>query len=85
MSESMTRAEYRQHLEEAYLLVKLAAVLPLDEMLAAASLAESTAPILDPTLYREKGKALREDMAVLCALKRAADIWKRVEGKEPSP
>lgn len=80
----MTREEYRQHLEEAYLLVKLAAGLPLDEMLAAASLAESTAPILDPTLYREKGKALREDMSVLCALKRAADIWKRAEGKEPS-
>ncbi len=41
---------------------------PLDEMLARAERATIAGPLLDPTLYREKGAALYEDIEMLRAL-----------------
>jgi hypothetical protein len=41
---------------------------PLAEMLAAAEHADTVGAIVDPTLYREKMRALHEDMEMLRAL-----------------
>lgn len=47
---------------------------PLGEMIAAAEHAEAVGPIVDPTAYRRKGRALHEDLEMLYALKHVQDV-----------
>lgn len=70
---SLDIENYRLTVAQAALCARLLAEVPLDEMLAAIERAETTGPILDPTLWREKGRAMREDKALLEA---ARPLWK---------
>ena len=62
------REEYSNHLRTAYLFASLSASIPAQEMVDMLSRSEAIAPLLDPTLWREKGKAASEDKELLHAL-----------------
>lgn len=57
--------EYKVNLHAMYGFANTIAMLPLEKMLEAANKANNTGWFLDPTLYREKGKALREDIEMM--------------------
>jgi len=50
----------------------------LDAVLAAIDRAGAIGPLLDPTLYREKGQAMQEDRELLMAAKPLWDIGKKL-------
>ena len=56
-----------QTLKAARMAAALVSAARLNEAIDAASQAESIAPIIDPTLYREKGQALSQDIQLLRA------------------
>ena len=64
----MELEEYQGHLRQAALLVGLVRMIPVTKMLGMISWAETTGPMLDPTLYREKAQAMKEDAELLEAL-----------------
>jgi hypothetical protein len=63
----MDRPDYDMTLRLAYHLAFAVRDLKLSDALASADFAEAIGPILDPTLYRDKGRALADDMAILRA------------------
>ena len=83
----MDYAEYRGNLVAAYALVGALRSIDLAAMLDAISHAEALGPVLDPTLFREKGQALKEDkavIAILCEAKRKLDALPWPEGADIS-
>jgi hypothetical protein len=64
---------YRTELQRAYIVLAVVAMMPLDEMIDEISRAEALAPILDPTAFREKGRAMLEDRRLLVALRDVRD------------
>ncbi len=75
----MTADEYQNSLLLAYRIAQVAASLPLAEMLSAISHSDAIAPILDPTLYREKASAMAQDANLLRALRPVAEIGRALE------
>jgi hypothetical protein len=65
--------EYREYLKTAYMYAQLIGFIPIPNILNAISHTEALGPILDPTLYREKMKAMEEDKKLLETL---LPIWK---------
>lgn len=63
----MTPDEYRQHLLTIVLAARALVDVPVDEMLRAIDRADSLGPILDPTLWITRNKAMQEDAALLRA------------------
>lgn len=59
---------YRNQLQFAWVVAGWVSRMPAAEMLEAAERADAVGPLLDPTLYIEKGKALAGDIALLRAL-----------------
>jgi len=68
----MTPKEWRDLIKFLASQASLMEMLPLDEALAAANKADALGPILDPTLYREKQRALDEDRELIRA---ALPLW----------
>lgn len=62
---------YRDTLVMAYAIVTVMRGMPLEEMLAAIEHSEALGPILEPTLFLQRGKALSEDKQVVAILARA--------------
>lgn len=58
----MTSANYRPTLEGLWALAQLVEESPIEDMLAAAERADWVAAILDPTPYRNRARAMHEDM-----------------------
>ena len=65
---AVTQDNYQTTLASLWALAFLVEEAPLAEMLAAAEHADTVGAIVDPTLYREKMRALHEDMEMLRAL-----------------
>ena len=65
----ITTANYEPNLKSLWALAQLVDEAPLDEMIAAAARADTVGALLDPTLYRVKAEALREDLEMLRALR----------------
>ena len=66
----MDPATYEITLRQAYLVAEvLVNMKDLPEAIRAADLAETTGPLLDPTAYMRKRKALSEDLEVLRILR----------------
>jgi len=59
---------YRHALLSCYRIIGQLCALPLDELHAQILRAETLGPILDPTLYRDKADALRQDKQIVEAL-----------------
>ena len=74
----VTKENYQPTLAGLWALVRLIEESPLSEMLAAAERADSIGAILDPTLYREKGRALAEDIEMLDALRHVQVVIERL-------
>lgn len=70
----MTRDEYRSNMALVYSFARVLKELPLAEMLEGISRAEAIGPMLDPTLYREKSKAMEEDRRALEAAQALAGV-----------
>ena len=64
----ITKENYQANLAGLWAQASLIEEAPLAEMLAAAEHADTVGAILDPTLYRDKMRALHEDMEMLRAL-----------------
>jgi len=60
--------EYQNHLLHGYMMAKMAAEIPVPDLLARIDRAETIGPFLDPTLYREKAGAMDDDKEMLRAL-----------------
>jgi hypothetical protein len=58
-------AEYRENLTHAHFIAALLREASIDELLSAIALAETTAPILFPTEFREHSGRMSEDKRVL--------------------
>ena len=66
----MAEDTYTGTLHQAHIVAQfLVGMKTLDEAIQAADLAETTGPILDPTLYRQKRRALSQDLQVMRILR----------------
>lgn len=72
MTDEEKISEYRSALYACRIAATILLAHDLDEMLAAIAKADALAPILDPTLYRDKAKAMHEDRELLEA---ARPLW----------
>ena len=63
--------EYRQALLQCYLAVRFIVNLRLNDLAEAQQHAEAIGWFLDPTAYRDNMEKLREDSAVVAALRKA--------------
>lgn len=72
MNEAAQIAEYQAAVRATALVASMLVQYDLPELLAAIGRAEAVGPILDPTLYREKARAMDEDKALLEA---ALPLW----------
>lgn len=64
----VTKENYPATLAQLWALAFLVEEAPLGEMIAAAEHADTVGSIVDPTLYRDKCRALGEDIEMLRAL-----------------
>lgn len=64
---SRTAEDYRSAVVMAATAAKLLAGLDVPGLLEDIERAEAVGPIVDPTLYRDKAKAMGEDRELLCA------------------
>ena len=64
----MDKEQYQSHLVQAYMVCEMAKALPVEEMVDMISRSEAIVPLLDPTLFKEKGKAAAEDKELLQAV-----------------
>lgn len=69
----MNGEDYRAAVMHVALAAQLLAAHDLPALLEAIAKAEAIGPILDPTLYRQKGKAMMEDREILRA---ALPLWR---------
>lgn len=76
--EKLTPDEYREYLIAAWMTINQLNVIPLRAMLAAQEHAETIAPFMDPTAFREKGKQLRQDILVTKMLLTAQDSFRKM-------
>jgi len=60
--------EYQNYLLHGYLIAKMAAEIPVPDLLSRIDRAETVGPFIDPTLYREKAGAMSDDQEMLQAL-----------------
>ncbi len=74
-------ADYQATVGMLYAWANVLAHVDLPGLLRDIARAEAVGPIVDPTLYREKGKALREDRAILEAASRLRDIGIRLQDR----
>lgn len=65
---------HRSRVLQCALLVRLAADIPTREILSAIAIAESAAPVVDPTLWKAKHAAMMEDKALVEAVHVAAEF-----------
>lgn len=79
----MTADEYRGELIKAYLLARCLVTLPLKQMAEAIQHADAVVPLLDPTLWIRKEKAMHEDEQVNQALLKAKEALVEL-GVKPS-
>jgi len=63
----MTPEEYRQHLTTIVMAARALVDVPVDEMLRMIDRADSLGPILNPTLWIQRNKAMHEDAEMLRA------------------
>lgn len=81
MPRELDEASYRRRLEGAHELAAWLCAADFESLLDAIAVAEVTAPILDPTLFIQKGEAMRQDKSVIEILNRAKhDLDRLVEG-----
>lgn len=82
----MTPDEWAAQLRVCYVLASALRAIPITQMLAAISIADSIGPIIDPTLWMSKSDKMRQDESVLQAL-RAAQVeieklpWPKRDGE----
>ena len=72
----MNPIEYLRAQQAVRMALAMLMQVDLDAAIDAGELAESVGPMLDPTLYREKGRALHQDVELFraaAAFKRAAE------------
>jgi hypothetical protein len=78
MSTVVTEENYQAMLTHLWSLAFLIEKAPLGEMLAAAEHADAVGAFVDPTLYRDKGRALSEDIEMLRALRPVQEAVGRI-------
>jgi hypothetical protein len=78
----VTKENYPATLAGLWAMAQLLEEAPLPEMLAAAERADSIGPLVDPTLYREKGRALAEDIEMLDALRHVQVVVQRIRRRK---
>ena len=61
--------EYEAELRKLWLMYSLLLHMPLQQMIEWASRADTIGPIVDPTLWREKGGKLRQDTKLMQAFR----------------
>lgn len=66
-ADEYTHEDYRRLMISLYLVGDMLLKMPLDGLLRAQEHAETFGPLLDPTLYREKGRELGEDKSIVQA------------------
>lgn len=74
----MTPGNYQPTLAGLWALAALVEEAPVEDMLAAAERADAVGWALDPTLYRDKVRALHEDMEMLGSLRGVQDTVRRL-------
>jgi hypothetical protein len=82
----MTIDEYQAHLLKAYAALRVINSIPVERMLDMYARHEAIGPMLDPTAFRAKAGAMREDRDVLVALRPAIELGRRLmaQGGEES-
>ena len=73
----MTADDYRQYVVNAALLANMAAQIPVTELLTAIE-HDAVGPIVDPTLYRDRARALEQDRELLEAVAPLAAMGRRL-------
>ena len=73
--------EYSTNMERAYLLLRVLADIPVDDMLNQITRAETIGPIVDPTLYQQNRGRMMEDREVLRQLSSAARFAREIVAK----
>lgn len=68
-----TKEEYQLCVQNVRLVASLLAEYRIADILAAIDRAETTGPLLDPTLWREKNQAMSEDKE---SLEAALPLWR---------
>jgi len=75
-------AEYRDAVRRAAFAASMLIAIDFDKMLREIDHADAVGALLDPTLYREKSKAMHEDRALLVAAKNF--LTAAMKGKVPT-
>ena len=75
----MDKEEYQAELQKVYMFCSVVKALPLEEMHNALSHALTIGPLIDPTLYIQKGRAAEEDLKIIDAV---LSLKRRIEGVE---
>ena len=80
MSDEIKIAEYRRVVALLWSIAHLVDGMKLSDLLESGEKADIMGPILDPTLYREKSNALREDMQLIRAFARLRKEIRSIPG-----
>lgn len=83
----LDKEAYLASVRACHTILALAATvqMPLDQVLGAMGRAEGMGPVLDPTLYKDKIKALLEDREVVEAVIPIWHLAQRLKAKERVP
>lgn len=69
MPDTEMTTDYRQAVQSAAMAARMLMQHDLEAVIAAIDRAAALGPVLDPTLYREKARAMQEDRELLMAAK----------------
>ena len=75
-------AEYRESVQRAAFAASMLIAIDFDKLIRDIDHADAVGPIVDPTLYRDKSKAMQEDRALLVAAKNFLTV--AMKGKVPT-
>lgn len=75
----MAQNEYQHAVTACYVAASMLMQFDLDAVLEQISEAEAVGPLIDPTLYREKGGAMQEDKQIVEAARQLQRVAKRLK------
>lgn len=80
---SLDRTSYELSLRQAWLILQIVQDLPVLAMLSAINTAETTGPILNPTLYQQNHQKMQEDKELLQALSPLVNLSEKFRQRLP--
>ena len=83
MEKRIDAEEYRSALIQCWMLANLSENIPTGEMLSRIAAADTIGPMIDPTLWMEKHKAMKEDKKIIEAIATLQSAFLKLKAAHP--